>query len=365
MSASPTSSSTETLATPQLPEPPLLSRRLPALGRVAIAFGHGRSAAGGVLLCALIALAAFGLRELPAAALFSPLILSILIGVAFRNLVGVPPLAYPGIAFTLRRILRFAIVLLGLQLTVQQIAQAGIGGLAVMLVCLVATFAFTKWFGKFIGVSPQLAELIGAGTAVCGASAAIAMNTVTKAHEEDVAYAVACVTVFGTLAMFLYPLLPHWLPLDHRGYGLWIGSSIHEVAQVVAAGFQGGQDAGKLATIVKLSRVLMLGPLVITLGLAARRRLGAHQKNTAKAPIPYFVFGFLGMVLLGSLITIPPAPKLWIGQTTTFLLSVAVAAMGLQTDIRRVVEKGLRPLALGAAASVFIGALALALVELT
>jgi uncharacterized integral membrane protein (TIGR00698 family) len=116
---------------------------------------------------------------------------------------------------------------------------------------------FTIWFGKLIGVDRKLTELIAAGTSICGASAVIATNTVTNTHGEDVAYAVACVTIFGSLSMLAYPLLPILLHLDPQAYGLWAGASIHEIAMVVAAAFQNGQAARQFGTIAKLSRVMM------------------------------------------------------------------------------------------------------------
>ncbi len=194
----------------------------------------------GLLLTATIAATGFALHALPGVGTFSPMILAIVMGIAFHNLVGTPARAKPGVTFSLRRILRFAIILLGLQLTAQQVVEVGPKGLGVIVLTLVATFVFTKWFGKLLGVDRKLAELIAAGTSICGASAVIATNTVTNAHDEDVAYAVACVTVFGSIAMFGYPLLPGVLHLSPHAFGLWAGASIHEIAQVVAATFQDG-----------------------------------------------------------------------------------------------------------------------------
>ncbi|WP_458759527.1 YeiH family protein [Afipia sp. TerB] len=316
----------------------------------------------GVFLTALIATAAFGLHELPGIAALSPLILSILLGIAFHNLVGTPVRAHDGVGFALKRILRLAIVLLGLQLTAEQIAEVGATGLAVIALTLVVTFLFTTWFGRLLGVERKLAQLIAAGTSICGASAVIATNTVTKAHDEDVAYAVACVTVFGSIAMFLYPLLPGLLHLDPRGYGLWSGASIHEIAQVIAAAFQGGKQAGEFGTIAKLSRVAMLAPVVIALGLIASRQ---GPKTHARAPMPWFVLGFIALVAVNSVIVMPADIKTTIVAVTTFLLSMALAAMGLSTDIAKLRAKGLRPLALGAAAFLFIATFSLMLVKLT
>jgi len=319
----------------------------------------------GLLLTSGIAAAAFALRLIPGVSILSPMILAILIGIAFHNLVGTPARAKAGITFSLRRILRFAIILLGLQLTASQVAEVGLTGVAVIAATLVATFTFTKWFGRVIGVDRKLAELIAAGTSICGASAVIATNTVTQGPDEDVAYAVASVTVFGSIAMFVYPLLPDLLHLSPHAYGLWTGASIHEIAQVVAAAYQDGEQAGYFGTVAKLSRVIMLAPLVITLGIIASRHMGSSGNAGKAPPMPWFVLGFVALVVLNSLVTIPPAAKEFIVPATAFLLSVALAAMGLETDIAKLRRKGVRPLLLGLAAFIFIATFSLILVKLT
>ncbi|MBS4003750.1 MAG: YeiH family protein [Afipia sp.] len=321
----------------------------------------------GLLLTALITAAAFGLRELPDVSTFSPLILAIVLGMVFHNAIGTPLRAKAGVTFALRKVLRFAIILLGLQLTAAQIADVGPAGIAVIALTLVATFVFTTWAGRLLGVEKKLTELIAAGTSICGASAVIATNTVTNAGDEDVAYAVACVTVFGSIAMFVYPLLPALLHLDARAYGLWSGASIHEIAQVVAAAYQDGRQAGEFGTIAKLSRVAMLAPMVIALGLMANRsnRRAGVTSAGGRAPMPWFVLGFAALVGLNSIVTIPPEAKSIIVTATTVLLSMALAAMGLETDIGKLRAKGLRPLALGAAAFLFIAAFSLMLVKIT
>jgi uncharacterized integral membrane protein (TIGR00698 family) len=245
-----------------------------------------------------------------------------------------------------------------------QVMEVGASGVAIIATTLFATFAFTVWLGRLLGVDRRLAELIAAGTSICGASAVIATNTVTRAHDEDVAYAVACVTIFGSVAMFAYPLLPGLFGLDPHAFGLWAGSSIHEIAQVVAAAYQDGPLAGDFATIAKLSRVMMLAPVVIALGLAASRRTRGSGHGKASAPMPWFVFGFIALVGLNSAVTIPADVKAWIAMLTTFLLSMALAAMGLETDVRKLKAKGLRPLVLGTAAFLFISGFSLMLVKL-
>jgi uncharacterized integral membrane protein (TIGR00698 family) len=321
----------------------------------------------GLALTAGIAAMAFLLRKIPGLAILSPMILSTFIGMALHNLIGAPSWTKPGITFSLKRILRLGIILLGLQLLATQVMQVGLGGVGVIVATLIATFVFTKWLGSVIGADPKVSELIAAGTSICGASAVIATNTVTEGSDEDVAYAVACVTVFGSLSMFLYPMLPGLLHLDPQAFGLWSGASIHEIAQVVGAAFQDGAHAGEVATVAKLTRVMMLAPLVIALGVIAARR-AAHAVDPAKRkapPMPWFVLGFIAMVALNSVITIPPAPKGVIVAATTFMLSMALAAMGLETDFRKLKAEGLKPLGLAAAAWVFIAVFSLVLVKLT
>jgi uncharacterized integral membrane protein (TIGR00698 family) len=321
----------------------------------------------GVALTCFVAAIAFVLRQLPGIAIFSPMILAMVIGIAFHNLVGTPVRAKQGVTFSVRRLLRIAIVLLGLQLTTAQVVAVGGHGLAIIAATLLATFAFAVWMGRLLGVESRLAQLIAAGTSICGASAIIATNTVTQAHDEDVAYAIACVTVFGSVAMFVYPLLPGLLHLDPHAFGLWSGASIHEIAQVIAASFQNGQTAGEFGTISKLSRVMLLAPMVIALrALASRATKGGPQTGgrPGRAPMPRFVFGFIALVLLNSLIQVPAEVKAWIVTLTTFLLAVALAAMGLETDIRKLTAKGLRPALLGALAFLFIAGFSLALIKL-
>jgi uncharacterized integral membrane protein (TIGR00698 family) len=161
----------------------------------------------GVMLTAMLAALGTALHTLPVLGIFSPLILSILLGMAFHNVIGTPERAHLGITFSLRRLLRLGIILLGMQITASEVAAIGIRGVAIIVAGLVATMLFTKAFGRLLGVDPKLAELIGAGTSICGASAIIATNTVTKGRDEDVAYAVACITIFGSVAMFLYPIV--------------------------------------------------------------------------------------------------------------------------------------------------------------
>lgn len=318
----------------------------------------------GLVLSGAVAAVAFGLRQLPGIGLFSPMIIAVILGMACHNLFGTPPMAQAGVNFSARRVLRFAVAMLGLQLTIAQVAEIGWVAIVIIITVLAANFFFTKWLGQLLDVDSKLAELIAAGTSICGASAVVATNTVTGGTDEDVAYAVACVTIFGSVAMFAFPLLARPFELDSWAYGLWAGSSIHEIAQVVAAAFQGGSEAGHIGTIAKLSRVVMLAPLVVALGFVGRRTTKGGLPNERRAsPIPWFVVAFVALVIIASIFPIPPQSLSWIALATSFFLSMALAALGLETDIRKLLAKGISPLLLGGASAVFIASLSLILIK--
>jgi uncharacterized integral membrane protein (TIGR00698 family) len=319
-------------------------------------FSHGHDRRCGIAL-----------RSLSGIAALSPLIIAIVLGLAFHNTVGTPASFKPGVVFSMRRILRFAIVLLGLQLSLPQVIEVGGAGLGIIAFTLAGTFLFTVWLGRRVGVDRKLVELIAAGTSICGASAIVATNTVTRASDEDVAYAVACVTVFGSASMLLYPALEGLLQLTPHAFGLWAGASVHEIAQVVAAAFQNGVDSGNFGTIAKLSRVMLLAPMILALGCFStgnRRTDRIEPSKQQSIPVPWFVLGFVAMMLLNSFDLLPHIEKAYLVQTTTFLLTVALAAMGLETDVRKLRAKGWKPLLVGAGSWLFISAFSLVLVEL-
>lgn len=316
----------------------------------------------GLGLAAGITILAYLIRSLTGLALISPLVIGVFMGMAAHAVFKVPSAAKPGLRFAARPILRFAIVLLGLQVTFGQVAEVGVSGFAAVAATLLLIFVATRQLGAWMGVERRLSELIAAGTAVCGASAIVATNTVTRGSDEDVAYAMACVTLFGSIAMFVYPLLAPLTGFDAHQYGLWTGASVHEVAQVVAAAFQGGQEAGEVGTIAKLTRVMLLAPLVLTLAWGVRRRDGATE---ASAPVPWFVFAFLTVIGINSLGIVPPEMKAFAAPVTTFLLAMALSAIGLDSDLRKLRAKGLKPLALGGAATLIASGGAYALVSLT
>ncbi len=291
---------------------------------------------------------------------FSPLILAILLGVAVRNSVNLPARMDPGIRFGLKRVLRLAIILLGFRLSIGDVMAVGGQGIALIALVVSATFAFTVWLGRRAGLAENLVLLIACGQSICGASAVVAGDAVIGAEERETAYAVGLVTVLGTALMLLYPWLDSLLHLAPRVYAAWTGSSIHEVAQVVAAGFAVNNQVGAMASLYKLTRVAFIVPASIALLIMQARRSGGADTG-GKLNFPWFVVGFLVSIGVHSAGIIPAPAVALIRQFDTALLVVAMAAMGLETHARAIRGLGLRPLALGLAASTFMSVLALGL----
>jgi len=319
----------------------------------------------GLVLVFLITAAAYGLRQIPGMAAMSPMITAIFVGILFANLTTVPAVALPGIALCGKKLLRMSVALLGLQLTLGQVANVGIAGMSALCALVVATYGFTLLAGRMLGVDSGLVRLLAAGTSICGASAVAAANAVEKARDEDVSYAIACVTLFGTLAMLLYPLAASLLGLSGEQYGFWTGASVHEVAQVVAAGFSQGEAAGEYSVIVKLSRVLLLAPMLIGVTLLARRHMKSDTASLSAVPIvPGFVLCFILAIVLNSFGLIPDAVRQPVVAVTPVLLTAALSALGLGTRYGSLKAQGLRPLVLAAMATFFIAFGGLALTEL-
>ena len=318
----------------------------------------------GLSAATLIATLAMLLHAVPGITMLSPAVLSILLGIVLRQLIGQRPSLRPGLAFCTRGLLRFAVVLLGLQVTLAQIAALGFPILLAIAASLMGCFLGTLWLGRILGVSPRLAQLIAAGTSICGASAVVAANSVIKAEEEDVAYALAAVTLFGTISMVAIPLFAALLGMDSALSGLWSGASIHEVAQVAGAASQIGDQAPRTAVIAKMVRILLLAPMI--LGLNATLHTNPKAKNSstnAQLAFPWFIVGFLTLVTLNSLENISPAIIRDCGLLATFALAIALAAMGFSADLQAIRRQGLRPLLLAFLAWLLIAAISLAFLK--
>lgn len=294
---------------------------------------------------------------LPAA---SPLIIAIVLGIAVTNTVRLPQSTAPGITLAAKKLLRLGIVFLGLQLVLSDIAALGVPMLLV-IVCIVAGGIFgTLLLGRLLKMRPTQVLLIACGFSICGAAAVAGVEGVTDSEEEDVVTAVALVVIFGTLMIFGLPLAASLLGLSPEVSGMWAGGSIHEIAQVVAAGGVIGGGALTIAVVVKLARVLMLAPVAAVLSVR-QRRSGRVEAGQKRPPIvPLFILGFLAMVLLRSFADLPGAVIAAGSFAQTALLSAAMFGLGCGVKIRSLMQVGARPFILAAASTVLVAGIALA-----
>lgn len=317
--------------------------------------------APGLALCGALAIAAFLLAQWPAlnrVVPLSALTVGIVLGVLVRLVMPVSVACEPGIRWALRVLLRAGIVLLGLRLVLQDMLTVGAGGLALVVLAVASTLTLAVLLGRALGLPDTLSVLVGAGTGICGASAVVAVDGVIRGRQQDVACAIAMVTVFGTVAMFVYPAVAAACGFDEAVYAAWAGSSIHEVAQAVAAGFAYDAQAGVDASLFKLSRVALLAPACAALALWWRARSGNDDEHQ-RAAFPLFVVLFGLVVVINSAVTLPAALHDTLVHIDTGLLAVAMVAMGLQTRLVAVARLGWRPLALGLGLALWISLLTL------
>lgn len=290
----------------------------------------------------------------------SALVLAIVLGMLVGNTVYPRMGAWAGLGanFAKNTLLRLGIILYGLRLTFQDIAHVGLGGVLIDALVVCTTFGLACWLGtRVFGIDRKTAILIGAGSSICGAAAVLATEPVVRARAEQVAVAVATVVVFGTVAIFVYPSLYRLnlayplLPVSPTAYGLYVGSTIHEVAQVVAAGNAVDHDAADTAVITKMVRVMMLAPFLIVLSWWLTRT-GAEatqaRPRRGRVAIPWFALGFVAVAGINSL-AILPAPLVELAlELDMVLLAMAMGALGLTTHVSALRTAGVRPLALAA-----------------
>jgi len=283
----------------------------------------------------------------------SPLVVGIVIGILFANSLHhkMPSSWESGITFSAKKILRFAIVFYGFRITFQQIAEVGLEGFLVSLIMLASTFILGTWLGtKIFKMEEDTSILISSGASVCGAAAVLATEPVVKAQEHKTAIAVSMVVLFGTISMFLYPILHTTgiLDMSAKEFGIYVGGTIHEVAQVVAvpASVPGlDQEAADTAVIVKMTRVIMIAPMLIVLGiwLSYKAQKSGTKGSKVKLVIPWFAVYFIAVAAFNSLNLVPSHIVAWINEIDTFLLTIAMVALGIGTRFAKFKGLGLAP----------------------
>ena len=284
----------------------------------------------------------------------SPLVLAVVLGALISNFGLLPETCRLGLGFSARNLLRLGIVLLGLQLSFTQVRQLGAPGLALVIIVVAITFTGTQWLGKKLGLSSGLSLLVATGFSICGASAIAAMRPVSDADDDDMAYAIALVTICGTLAIFLLPVTGEIIGFSGAQFGSWVGASVHDVAQTVATASSGNDDAQHAAIVVKLTRVMLLAPLVAGVSFARRRKQKiAHttrsSNENAKLPpvIPLFIIGFIAAVTINSVFNLPNSVLSDAKTIEKALLASALVGLGAGVNARKLRRVGSRPLALG------------------
>ncbi|NUU04458.1 YeiH family protein [Herbaspirillum robiniae] len=284
---------------------------------------------------------------------FSALTVAIVLGILLGNTLypRLAPSCGEGVKFSKQMLLRAGIILYGFRLTFQDIAHVGVTGVVIDAAMLLSTFGLAWLVGvKLLKLERDAALLIGAGSSICGAAAVMATEPVLRARAEQVTVAISTVVIFGSLAIFLYPLLytlqtePAWgvrLP----DFGIYIGSTVHEVAQVLAAARSIDQHTADVAVITKMVRVMMLAPFLLMLSMKAGPSVAGER---GKLSVPWFAFAFIGVVVLNSFMPLPDALNKIVLQADTFMLAMAMAALGLTTHLSAIRNAGIKPLLLGA-----------------
>ncbi|QPB18871.1 putative sulfate exporter family transporter [Rhizobium sp. 007] len=314
---------------------------------LALALSHAperaRSVLPGVIVAAALALAAGwiagGLGE-PLSR--NPILVAMLFGLLIGNSFACPDALRPGLDFTKRYLLRLAVVLVGFRITMRLFLDLGLMplGVAAIELVLVVTLLYAI-ARKLFRLDPEIALLVAVGSAVCGAAAILSMAALMRARDQNAGVAIALITLSGTMALLAYPVifLNGWLPhLDDRLYGVFVGASIFELAQVYGASFAVSEGALNTATLVKLSKVLMLVPLLLAVGLHFRGRNKAQE--AAPIPFPWFIVAFIGVVIVNSEITLNPQLRRIILDVDQFLFLMVMVALGITTHIARLGEAG-------------------------
>jgi len=313
----------------------------------------------GTLLALVIAIIAYNLGLL--VPVIGGPVFGILLGILLASIWVSPVILRQGIKFTSKYILQLAVILLGFDMNLANIIKVGGQSLIVLVVTLSAAFLIAYFVGKYLNLDQKLYTLIGVGTAICGGSAIAAASSAIEAEDQDISYSISTIFLFNVIAVFLFPAIGHLLKLSDTGFGMWAGTAINDTSSVVAAGFSYSDAAGNFATIVKLTRSLMIVPITLVLAIIFSRMSGSGNKFNFAKVFPWFILGFLLAAVIRSTAVFPldiTSGLAWAGK---FLIIVAMAAIGLNTNIQSFIKAGPRALLLGATTWVTVAMSSLAI----
>jgi uncharacterized integral membrane protein (TIGR00698 family) len=280
-------------------------------------------------------------------------VFGIVIGIIISNSIGKPKSATKGINFTSKKILQWAIIVLGAGLSITQVLSTGVSSFSVMIFTLAAAFITAYGVGKLLGISDNLKSLIGVGTAICGGSAIAAISPIIEADDTEISYSVSTIFLFNVIAVLIFPPLGHILNFSDNAFGLWAGTAINDTSSVVAAGYAFSNTAGAYATIVKLTRTTMIIPisLIFAFIIALKKKRESRENSTVNFSIkkifPWFIVWFLAASLLNTLGVFPNNSITYINLTGKFMIVMALSAIGLNSDFKKMLKTGFKPMLLG------------------
>lgn len=275
-------------------------------------------------------------------------VFAILMGLAIRNFIGVLPVCQPGLTFASKAVLQWSIILLGFGLSFGQVVQAGMDSLWVTIITIISAFITAAVLGRLLGVGRNLRNLIGAGTAICGGSAIAAVAPIIKPEDHETALAISTIFLFNVAAVLVFPFFGHVLNMTDLGFGLWAGTAINDTSSVVAAAYSFSNEAGDYATIVKLTRATFIIPIcLIYVLLEIQRNKQAGTRLSIRRLIPWFILWFVCASLVRSTGVLPAELLVWVGHLAKFMMVLALASIGLSSNMRSMAKAGWQPIALG------------------
>ena len=325
----------------------------------------------GIILSFGVALLACFIESLLPIHLIGSAVIAMFIGMIINHFLRNTKLFTPGLKFTSKKILKFAIILLGLSLNITTILKVGKMSLTVMVFTLLTCFGGGYFIGKALGLNWKLSNLISAGTGICGGSAIAAIAPTIDADDNDIAYAMSATFLFDMAMIVLFPIMGNSLGMTEQAFGIWAGTAVNDTSSVVATGYAFSEGAGDFATMVKLTRTLAIIPTVITFAFIQlrlkRKEALANSQNTGELKanfsitkiIPWFILGFLAMSIIASIFTIPTYVISGTKTASKFLMVCALAAIGLNTSFSSMKKSGIRPMIHGFIISALVVVVAL------
>jgi uncharacterized integral membrane protein (TIGR00698 family) len=300
----------------------------------------------GIMLAAAIAIPAWLIGKA------FPIIGSPVLGILFGMVLAFwrrPAVFDDGVKYTSKKLLQYSIILLGFDMNLFNVFKVGSQTLVLLVFTLTATFITAYIAGKLLKVDGKIQTLIGVGTCICGGSAIAAAAPVIHADDEEIAHSISTIFLFNVIAAFLFPLLGHVMGMSDYSFGLWAGTAVNDTSSVVAAGYTFSNAAGNLAVIVKLTRTLMIIPVTLVLAFYTSRKSTSEGKsgyNIVKI-FPWFVLGFVAATVINTFVPMPSGVGSFLAQAGKFVIVMAMASIGLNTNIIKLVKSGAKPIILG------------------